>query len=136
MEPECQFQRYNIGAPASAGSQYSELNCVLGEETDFGARLTLERGCDVVPMKTLRIERFSRLGVYCRSKYRGGGLAGDLARPISVPFAQSMLNRGAGLDVACPAFVVVAMIGGLFFGPAIWASDLSRRAKVTNPRIR
>ena len=36
-----------------------------------------------------------------------------------VSFAQSILYRGAGLDVVSPEFLVVAGIGGLFFGLAI-----------------
>ena len=36
-----------------------------------------------------------------------------------VSFAQSILYRGAGIDVVWPQFVIVALIGGLFFGLAI-----------------
>jgi ABC-2 type transport system permease protein len=36
-----------------------------------------------------------------------------------VSFAQSILYRGAGLDVVWPEFLAVAVIGGLFFGLAI-----------------
>ena len=36
-----------------------------------------------------------------------------------VSFAQSILYRGAGLDVVWPQFVAVALIGGLFFFLAI-----------------
>jgi ABC-2 type transport system permease protein len=36
-----------------------------------------------------------------------------------VSFAQSILYRGAGLDVVWPQFLAVALIGGLFFGLAI-----------------
>ena len=36
-----------------------------------------------------------------------------------VSFAQSILYRGAGIDVVWPQFLVVALIGGLFFGLAI-----------------
>jgi ABC-2 type transport system permease protein len=36
-----------------------------------------------------------------------------------VSFAQSILYRGAGLDVVWPQFLFVALIGGLFFGLAI-----------------
>jgi ABC-2 type transport system permease protein len=36
-----------------------------------------------------------------------------------VSFAQSILYRGAGFDVVWPQFLMVAMIGGLFFGLAI-----------------
>ena len=36
-----------------------------------------------------------------------------------VLFAQSILYRGAGIDVVWPQFLVVALIGGLFFGLAI-----------------
>ena len=36
-----------------------------------------------------------------------------------VSFAQSILYRGAGLDVVWPEFLTVAGIGGLFFGLAI-----------------
>ena len=36
-----------------------------------------------------------------------------------VSFAQSILYRGAGIDVVWPQFVLVALIGGLFFGLAI-----------------
>jgi len=32
-----------------------------------------------------------------------------------VSFAQSILYRGAGLDVVWPQFLAVALIGGLFF---------------------
>jgi ABC-2 type transport system permease protein len=36
-----------------------------------------------------------------------------------VAFAQSILYRGAGVDVVWPQFLAVALIGGLFFGLAI-----------------
>jgi ABC-2 type transport system permease protein len=36
-----------------------------------------------------------------------------------VSFAQSILYRGAGIDVVWPQFVIVALVGGLFFGLAI-----------------
>jgi ABC-2 type transport system permease protein len=36
-----------------------------------------------------------------------------------VLFAQSILYRGAGLDVVWPQFLAVAVVGGLFFGFAI-----------------
>lgn len=36
-----------------------------------------------------------------------------------VSFAQSILYRGAGIDVVWPEFLMVALIGGLFFGLAI-----------------
>ncbi len=36
-----------------------------------------------------------------------------------VSFAQSILYRGAGIDVVWPQFLVVAVIGGLFFVLAI-----------------
>jgi ABC-2 type transport system permease protein len=36
-----------------------------------------------------------------------------------VSFAQSILYRGAGVDVVWPQFAIVALIGGLFFGFAI-----------------
>jgi ABC-2 type transport system permease protein len=36
-----------------------------------------------------------------------------------VSFAQSILYRGAGIDVVWPEFALVALIGGLFFGLAI-----------------
>ena len=36
-----------------------------------------------------------------------------------VSFAQSILYRGAGLDIVWPQFVTVALIGGLFFVLAI-----------------
>ena len=36
-----------------------------------------------------------------------------------VSFAQSILYRGAGIDVVWPQFAIVALIGGLFFGLAI-----------------
>jgi ABC-2 type transport system permease protein len=36
-----------------------------------------------------------------------------------VSFAQSILYRGAGIDVVWPQFLAVAVIGGLFFGLAI-----------------
>jgi len=36
-----------------------------------------------------------------------------------VSFAQSILYRGAGIDVVWPEFLAVALIGGLFFGLAI-----------------
>ena len=36
-----------------------------------------------------------------------------------VSFAQSILYRGAGLDVVWPQFLAVALIGGLFFGFAL-----------------
>ena len=36
-----------------------------------------------------------------------------------VSFAQSILYRGAGIDVVWPQFLVVALIGGLFFGLAV-----------------
>ena len=37
-----------------------------------------------------------------------------------VSFAQSILYRGAGLSVVWPQFVLVALIGGLFFALALW----------------
>ena len=37
-----------------------------------------------------------------------------------VSFAQSILYRGAGIEVVWPQFLTVALIGGLFFGLAIW----------------
>jgi ABC-2 type transport system permease protein len=36
-----------------------------------------------------------------------------------VSFAQSILYRGAGIDVVWPQFLAVALIGGLFFGLAV-----------------
>jgi ABC-2 type transport system permease protein len=36
-----------------------------------------------------------------------------------VSFAQSILYRGAGIDVVWPQFLAVALIGGLFFSLAI-----------------
>jgi ABC-2 type transport system permease protein len=36
-----------------------------------------------------------------------------------VSFAQSILYRGAGIDVVWPQFLLVALIGGLFFGLAV-----------------
>ena len=36
-----------------------------------------------------------------------------------VSFAQSILYRGAGLDVVWPQFLATALIGGLFFGLAL-----------------
>ena len=36
-----------------------------------------------------------------------------------VSFAQSILYRGAGIDVVWPQFLFVALVGGLFFGLAI-----------------
>jgi ABC-2 type transport system permease protein len=36
-----------------------------------------------------------------------------------VSFAQAILYRGAGMDVVWPEFVIVALIGGLFFVLAI-----------------
>jgi ABC-2 type transport system permease protein len=44
-----------------------------------------------------------------------------LASPSThfVLFAQSILYRGAGIDVVWPQFLFVALIGGLFFGLAI-----------------
>jgi len=36
-----------------------------------------------------------------------------------VLFAQSILYRGAGLDVVWPQFLAVAVVGGSFFGFAI-----------------
>ena len=36
-----------------------------------------------------------------------------------VSFAQSILYRGAGIDVVWPQFLLVALIGSLFFGLAI-----------------
>jgi ABC-2 type transport system permease protein len=36
-----------------------------------------------------------------------------------VSFAQSILYRGAGIDVVWPQFATVTLIGGLFFGFAI-----------------
>ena len=46
-----------------------------------------------------------------------------------VSFAQSILYRGAGLDVVWPHFVLVALIGGLFFGLAFCASAPSPRSR-------
>jgi ABC-2 type transport system permease protein len=37
-----------------------------------------------------------------------------------VSFAQSILYRGAGLAVVWPQFLAVALVGGLFFGLALW----------------
>ena len=37
-----------------------------------------------------------------------------------VSFAQSILYRGAGISVVWPQFLTVALVGGLFFGLAIW----------------
>jgi ABC-2 type transport system permease protein len=37
-----------------------------------------------------------------------------------VSFAQSILYRGAGLDVVWPQFLAVAVVAGLFFALAIW----------------
>ena len=37
-----------------------------------------------------------------------------------VSFAQAILYRGAGIDVVWPQFLVVAVIGGLFFALAVW----------------
>ncbi|MGD0633327.1 MAG: ABC transporter permease [Beijerinckiaceae bacterium] len=37
-----------------------------------------------------------------------------------VSFAQSILYRGGGLDVVWPHFLVVAVVGGLFLGLALW----------------
>jgi ABC-2 type transport system permease protein len=36
-----------------------------------------------------------------------------------VSFAQAILYRGAGMDVVWPEFLIVALIGGLFFVLAI-----------------
>ena len=36
-----------------------------------------------------------------------------------VSFAESILYRGVGIEVVWPEFVLVALIGGLFFGLAI-----------------
>jgi len=36
-----------------------------------------------------------------------------------VAFAQSILYRGAGIDVVWPQFLIVALVGGLFFGLAL-----------------
>jgi ABC-2 type transport system permease protein len=41
-----------------------------------------------------------------------------------VSFAQAILYRGAGMDAVWPEFVIVALIGSLFFALAICASDL------------
>ena len=37
-----------------------------------------------------------------------------------VSFAQAILYRGAGIDVVWPQFLLVAVIGGLFFALAVW----------------
>jgi ABC-2 type transport system permease protein len=37
-----------------------------------------------------------------------------------VSFAQSILFRGAGLDIVWPQFLVVGLVGGLFLGLALW----------------
>ena len=37
-----------------------------------------------------------------------------------VSFAQSILYRGAGFGVVWPDFLAVGLIGGLFFGLALW----------------
>ena len=37
-----------------------------------------------------------------------------------VSFAQAILYRGAGLDIVRPQFPMVALVGGLFFGVALW----------------
>jgi ABC-2 type transport system permease protein len=44
-----------------------------------------------------------------------------------VSFAQSILSRGAGIDVVWPQFLAVAVIGGLFFGLAILHRDMKRK---------
>jgi ABC-2 type transport system permease protein len=36
-----------------------------------------------------------------------------------VSFAQSILYRGAGIEVVWPQFLMVAMIGGLFFALSV-----------------
>jgi ABC-2 type transport system permease protein len=36
-----------------------------------------------------------------------------------VAFAQAILYRGAGIDVVWPQFLMVAVIGGLFFALAV-----------------
>ena len=45
-----------------------------------------------------------------------------LASPSThfVSFAYSILSGGAGLSVVWPQFLAVAVIGGLFFGLALW----------------
>jgi ABC-2 type transport system permease protein len=55
-------------------------------------------------------------------------------------FAQSILYRGAGLDLVWPQFLAVAAVGGLFFGFAILrfrsvAADASLSVP-TLPRLR
>jgi ABC-2 type transport system permease protein len=37
-----------------------------------------------------------------------------------VSFAQSILYRGAGISIVWPEFLVVALVGGLFFALAMW----------------
>jgi len=37
-----------------------------------------------------------------------------------VVFAQSILYRDAGFDIVWPQFMVVILIGGLFFSLALW----------------
>ena len=37
-----------------------------------------------------------------------------------VSFAQSILYRGAGIGIVWPQFLAVALVGGLFFGLALW----------------
>lgn len=37
-----------------------------------------------------------------------------------VSFAQAILYRGAGIDVVWPQFLLVAVVGGLFFALAVW----------------
>ena len=51
-----------------------------------------------------------------------------------VSFAQAILYRGAGIDVVWPQFVVVALIGGLFFGLALLRFRKDHRLLRCKPR--
>jgi ABC-2 type transport system permease protein len=62
------------------------------------------------------------LGTVARSMQQLGWLATPMQVSPSthfVSFAQSILYRDAGLDVVWPQFLIVALIGGLFFILAI-----------------
>jgi ABC-type transport system involved in multi-copper enzyme maturation permease subunit len=53
-----------------------------------------------------------------------------------VSFAQSILYRGAGIDVVWPQFLAVALIGGLFFSPRRQPLTLFASASSPVPRDR
>jgi hypothetical protein len=81
------------------------------------AELKARTGAATVEMRSLRCSRKSSAAVIRRCTYRRVVQASPSTH--FVLFAQSILYRGAGIDVVWPQFLFVALIGGLFFGLAI-----------------